>query len=334
MGLVESESFLVQSTVFAILAYSSFLGLHWVLYRTFFSQRDAKKSGSAAPVTNIYSRFNKFILLLALLMATGPFIGYNWSFDAGMGYVKYIFRFFGSDPDKVYIIVDMTEAASEDFTKVNTHIYFNAFALVIGAYQFFAGPRIKRPYLHRVLGSLYVTGMTIGCAIAVNHMPERGYGVKEDGAFGATFTFIAMSAATLLPAYMGVYQIVVRRDYLSHREWMSRSIAAALGGAFLFRILLIRVDLVQPRDRQYMAYNLLGWTGWCVALAIMEIYIQYNRNQRLAALWKGLGYKDVHQMNMLLSCRQDEQIKLLQRTSTSKEDNRGDISSEKGVKTR
>ena len=119
------------------------------------------------------------------------------------------------------------------------HGVAGASALVLAPMQF--SDRLRRRYtkLHRVMGRIYVTGALILAPLGayVQYMDERL------GVFPRSFTVETVIQASLLAITTGIgFAFALRRMIPQHRQWMTRSYAAALT---FFEIRLI-----------------LGLTGW------------------------------------------------------------------------
>jgi len=296
-------------------AWAALVGLHFLIYKIFLAHKYKNSSKGNGDILTT-PRFNWTVAFLGTLMAGPPLIFNSISSKAGLGYLEHIYTLMGAELEEVRLVVDerISYAASPQF--LSLHIWFNSGSLAIGVFQFLYGYRLKNPYIHRILGSLYVVGFTLGCAFGVVYLSKWGYGRLEDNNFGSMIAFTSMGSAVCIPAYVAVYQIVVNKNYLAHREWMSRSIGAALGAAVLFRIFIIRIDLFSPKN-QYTYYLLTGYIAWVTGLFLAELHIQNNRNYRLGLLWKGMGFKDEGSLNRLLSSKHFQELARIQKESDS-----------------
>jgi hypothetical protein len=155
------------------------------------------------------------------------------------------------------------------------HFIFNFTGFVVAFLLLWPGLEISS-LLHRVLGSLYLFSMTIGCSTVILFCKDHCYGLDIDGAFTITTSFVGMAASVLVPGYIGLYRILVNKNYKSHSEWMLRSYVATWGSYFFFRILLITYLPFAPNF--YSGYIVVVWASWVLPLLCLEIYLDSVRN--------------------------------------------------------
>jgi len=305
MGLLDTDSSF-DSTWISIVAWGVLVAVHYFAFKIFYARYEKKpRTPTSIPALG---KLGPILIQGALSMALPPLILYTISLTRGADYVDFVYSFFFHNMEQINFLKQRAMYAKFPMP-IHMHFYFNVPSLLIGAYQLLPSNRMKRPYLHRILGSLYVTGFTIGNISALHFCKDGCYGVKEDGAWGTWVSFFFMACAVLIPAYVAVYQVVYKRDYLAHREWMIRSLTSAVGGSLLFRLLLSTMEIVPD---QYTTWLLIVWSSWFVPLSLVEIfYIQPLRQERLARLWQALGQKDIHSMNLLLSDHQEERIAMM-----------------------
>jgi len=302
MGLLDTgDNF--NATASGLVAFGVFAALHYIIYKLWVGKSDNRKG-----ITGLDKVLVGVCTFGTLAFVGPPLLGYTHSMGAGVGWVDLLMNNLFLHPDKVDWLQEHGDAKRFNPYTIAWHMYFNIPALLAGAYNLQSGPRTKHPFAHRILGSIYVVGMTIGCVAAMAFCKDSCYGAKIDGAQASTIAFGFMAAAVLIPAWAGVYQILVKGDFLSHREWMLRSFASALGGGFLFRNMLGFFELGQD---QYATWLLITFTSWIIPLWMIEFYNQSTRSHRLEKLWKAMGKKEVSSLHLLLSDHQDERIALL-----------------------
>jgi hypothetical protein len=126
--------------------------------------------------------------------------------------------------------------------------------------QFWERLRLRFTMLHRVTGSIYVTG-------ALVLAPLGAYIQFLDEAQGATrsFTIAATVDAILLMTTTAIGLVfALKRMFPQHRQWMTRSYAVAL--TFLqIRLILGLTGLDQPFN--WATTEVVVWT--CVVLSIL-----------------------------------------------------------------
>lgn len=140
------------------------------------------------------------------------------------------------------------------------HGIAGACALILAPMQFSERLRLRFTTLHRVTGSIYVTGALILAPLGV-------YIQFLDEAQGASrsFTIATVVDATLLMTTTAIGLVFALKGmYPQHRQWMTRSYAVSL--TFLeIRFILGLTGLDQPLN-----WAILEVTVWtCVALSIL-----------------------------------------------------------------
>ncbi|KAL0485910.1 5 TM domain-containing transmembrane protein [Acrasis kona] len=157
-------------------------------------------------------------------------------------------------------------------TPITVHIYLNAAALIIGAFQF-----KSLGYNHKLFGYLYTVCLVVGSVGAVNYAFSRDFGT--DGGFAAQFSFLWMAIASVSPCLIGAYEIVINKDILSHRQWMIRSYACLFGSGFLFRLFANIYLPFAPSNDRYPAWIAMIWMSWVMPLMMVEVYINSLNKQ-------------------------------------------------------
>lgn len=148
-------------------------------------------------------------------------------------------------------------------------------ALLLGPWQFMAGVRAKRPWLHRLTGRSYMavclvggfTGLVLGLNTAAGPLAQGG--------------FTSLAVVWLGVNAMG-YSAALRRDFVSHRRWMIRSFALTFAAVTLRLYLPISFA---PGFSFDVAYPIISWVAWVPNLAVAEAWIRrHPRPSVLAGL--------------------------------------------------
>lgn len=124
------------------------------------------------------------------------------------------------------------------------HTTLGALALTLAMFQFSARLRERRPAVHRRIGRAYLTLMTISMVTALIFL----YATPPAEHFiGPAFEtqLRALAVGTLASAWYAVYAIH-NRDVISHRAWMTYSIAFMLT-APLLRFIWIGIQPLVPQ---------------------------------------------------------------------------------------
>jgi uncharacterized membrane protein len=98
--------------------------------------------------------------------------------------------------------------------------------LVLGAFQFSASFRRRRPAWHRRTGRLLVP---LGLTVAVSALWMNQFYVLPDGPNELLYTFRLLFGTAMVWSIVLGLVTVRRRDFAKHRVWMTRAYAIALG---------------------------------------------------------------------------------------------------------
>ncbi len=145
---------------------------------------------------------------------------------------------------------------------------------IVGAFQFSAGFRRRRPGWHRAAGRLLVLlGLTVALSALwltlFSHRPEG------PGALLALFRLL-FGSAMVLSIVLGVTAIR-RRDVPRHRAWMIRAYAIALAAGTQVFTLGIGEAVF---GRTGLSTSLLTGAGWVINLAVAEWVIRRRPGAR------------------------------------------------------
>jgi uncharacterized membrane protein YozB (DUF420 family) len=145
------------------------------------------------------------------------------------------------------------------------HIVGAAVYALLGAFQFAAGFRRRRPGWHRVAGRfLVVCGLVVGLsALWMTLFYPRPEGV---GALLTAFRLL-FGSGMVVSIVLGVVAIR-RRDVTGHRAWMLRGYAIGLGAATQMLTLMVGELIIGPPGE--LGRALLMGAGWAINLAVAE----------------------------------------------------------------
>lgn len=139
---------------------------------------------------------------------------------------------------------------------------------LLGAFQFSAGIRRRRPRWHRGAGRLLVA---LGLAVAFSGLWMTLLYPRKEGTGDLLYVFRLLVGSGMGVSIILGLAAIRRRDIATHRAWMARAYALALGagtqaftvglGEAVFGSGVIRTDLM------------LG-AGWVVNLAVAEWFIR------------------------------------------------------------
>ena len=157
---------------------------------------------------------------------------------------------------------------------VIVHILCAVAYTVLGAFQFSAALRRRRPGLHKVAGRVL---MVLGLAVAFSALWMTLFYPRQPGTGALAFFFrLAFGSAMAASLILG-FSAIRRRNVPRHRAWMTRAYALALGagtqvftegiGPALFGTSMLTTDLS------------LG-AGWAINLAVAEYLVRRHPGHR------------------------------------------------------
>ena len=152
---------------------------------------------------------------------------------------------------------------------VVVHIVCAAVYALLGAFQFAAGFRRRRPGWHRMAGRLLIPcGLVVGLSalwMTLFYPHPEGVGPL------LTTLRLLFGSAMIGSLVLGVIAIR-RRDVTGHRAWMLRGYAIGLGAATQMLTLMVGEMLVGPPGE--LSRALLMGAGWVINLAVAERLIR------------------------------------------------------------
>ena len=140
---------------------------------------------------------------------------------------------------------------------------------ILGAFQFSAGIRRRRPGWHRRAGRVLVA---LGLAGALSALWMTLFYARKDGTGDLLFLFRLLAASGMgVSLILGVTAIRVR-DIARHRAWMTRAYALGLGaGTQVF---------TQGFGEAVFGTDLMMGAGWAINLAVAEWIIRRPASRR------------------------------------------------------
>jgi len=113
---------------------------------------------------------------------------------------------------------------------ITAHVLAGIILICCSLAQFDKNLRRKSPRIHRWTGRLYIlAGLVMLASLRPLRATSGGFARPNDEASPAMALFIDVtSLAWLVSTAMAVFQIAVRRDFLTHRKWAATSLAFAL----------------------------------------------------------------------------------------------------------
>lgn len=202
--------------------------------------------------------------------------GYFISIQYGVSIPNYILTFFYSKSFEYFD--DQIEMFEKHSNLLNFHILFNFSGFLVGSLQILFIKKLDH-FQHKVLGSLYIIFMFIGCFSVLRFCKDYCYGVKIDNGFSVFTSFLFMGLSVVIPSFIGFYKIYVQKLKVSHAEWMLKSYISAWGSFILFRLLIL---FYLPFAKNfYSAWMIIIFTSWLIPYYLMDIYLSYKRDLKI-----------------------------------------------------
>jgi hypothetical protein len=151
------------------------------------------------------------------------------------------------------------------------HAVSAGLALLIGPWQFFSAIRTRWPVVHRWTGRTYVTLCAIG--------GPAGLILAWNTSSGDVARYGFLTLAILWMATTGMaYTQALRRNFIAHRAWMTRSFALTFAAVTLRAYLPFSA---LPHLSFAIVYPLTAWVSWIPNLAIAEWWLRSGGRPRI-----------------------------------------------------
>jgi uncharacterized membrane protein len=158
---------------------------------------------------------------------------------------------------------------------VVVHIVSAAGYTILGAFQFSAGLRRRRPGWHRAAGRVLVL---LGLTVALSALWMTLFYPRQPGTGALGYLFrLAFGSGLAISLILGV-TAVRRGDIARHQAWMTRAYALALGAATQLFTLGIGPAAFGPSP---LTHDLSLGAAWIINLAVAE-YVIRRRPHRAA----------------------------------------------------
>jgi hypothetical protein len=151
------------------------------------------------------------------------------------------------------------------------HAVSAGLALLIGPWQFFAAIRRRWPAVHRWTGRTYVTLCAIGGPAGLILALNTSSG--DVARYGFLSLAILWMGATAM-----AYTQALRRNFVAHRAWMTRSFALTFAAVTLRAYLPFSA---LPHLSFAIVYPLTAWISWIPNLAIAEWWLRSGGRPRI-----------------------------------------------------
>jgi uncharacterized membrane protein len=156
------------------------------------------------------------------------------------------------------------------------HIVSASLYSVLGAFQFSAGFRRRRPGWHRAAGRVLVV---LGLVVALAALWLTIATPRFEGSGDLYFVLRLVFATAMAVSIVLGFRAIRRRDVARHRAWMIRAYAIALAAGAQVFTLGIGEAIVGKHDT---SNALFAGAGWVINLAVAEWIIRRRPARRVA----------------------------------------------------
>ncbi|GAA3623552.1 DUF2306 domain-containing protein [Microlunatus ginsengisoli] len=146
---------------------------------------------------------------------------------------------------------------------------------VLGAFQFSARFRRRRPGWHRAAGRILVF---LGLAVAVSALWMTLFYPRQPDTGVLAFLFRLAFGSSLAASLVLGFTAIRRRDIVCHRAWMTRAYALALGAGT--QVFTKAIGPAVFGTSQFTLDLSLG-AAWVINLAVAEYVIRRPRHRRI-----------------------------------------------------
>lgn len=173
---------------------------------------------------------------------------------------------------------EVTEANARFFAApvpVLLHIVGATVFCLVGAFQFVPSLRGRRSRWHRLSGRVVVPCGLLAAVTALWMTLFYPHGPADSYLLSA---FRIVFGALMLAALLLGLAAIRRRDFTTHRAWMIRAYAVAIGAGTQVLTLGPWMAIAGPPGK--LAHALLMAAGWVINLAVAEHYIRRSTRKR------------------------------------------------------
>ena len=157
---------------------------------------------------------------------------------------------------------------------VVVHIISAVGYAVLGAFQFSAGLRRRRPGWHRAAGRVLVV---LGLAVALSALWLTLFYPRQPGTGELAYVFRLAFGSGMAASIILGFTAIRRGDVARHRAWMTRAYALALGAGTQLFTLGIGPAVFGP---SVLTHDLSLGAAWVINLAVAEYIIRRRGHRR------------------------------------------------------
>ena len=157
---------------------------------------------------------------------------------------------------------------------VVVHIISAVGYVILGAFQFSAGLRRRRPGWHRAAGRVLVV---LGLVVALSALWLTLFFPRQPGTGELAYVFRLAFGSGMAASIILGFTAIRRGDVARHRAWMTRAYALALGAGTQLFTLGIGPAVFGP---SVLTHDLSLGAAWVINLAVAEYIIRRRGHRR------------------------------------------------------
>ncbi len=170
---------------------------------------------------------------------------------------------------------------------VIVHIICAVLYAVLGAFQFSAALRRRRPGWHRAAGRALVA---LGLAVAFSALWMTEFYPRQPGTGELAYVFRLAFGSGMAASIILGFTAIRGGDVARHRAWMTRAYALALGAGTQVFTLGIGKAVFGTSE---LTYDLSLGAGWVINLAVAEYVIRRSISSRRLVSRRTSGHRPV-----------------------------------------
>ena len=171
-------------------------------------------------------------------------------------------------------VISANPRLTESPLPVVVHILSAVAYTLLGAFQFSAGLRQRRPGWHRAAGRVLVV---LGLTVAVSALWLTLFYPRQPGTGELAYLFRLAFGSGMAASIIVAFAAIRRGDVARHQAWMTRAYALALGAATQTFTLGIGPAVFGP---SVLTHDLSLGAAWAINIAIAEYIIRRRRSRR------------------------------------------------------
>jgi uncharacterized membrane protein len=171
-------------------------------------------------------------------------------------------------------LISANPRLNESPVPVVVHIISAIAYVILGAFQFSAGLRRRRPGWHRAAGRVLVV---LGLTVAFSALWMTLFYPRQPGTGELAYIFRLAFGSGMAASIIVAFAAIRRGNVPRHRAWMTRAYALALGAGTQTFAVGIGPAVFGP---SVLTHDLSLGAAWAINIAVAEYIIRRRRSRR------------------------------------------------------